>query len=168
MKITFRHALANVEITILIKNINISNIAYQHLQKLGDIAFNINAEIAIVVVYHVMVPINIIVQLAVRVHICWMDIVEQDVDGVILIQLQIIVQANVHLNPIIMDHIVIVLVLRENINMIFIVMTANLMEWPANNYLMDHTVVQHVIKLVKLVHPHYLPIAHIAEEDIIC
>ena len=128
MKITYRHVLTNAETTILIKNINISNFVYQHLRKLGDIAFSINAEIAIVVVYHVMVPIIMIVQLVVRVHIYWMVIVGQDVVGVTMIQLQTLVQANVHRNPTIMDHTVTVLVHPENINMIFIVMTANLME----------------------------------------
>ena len=96
-----------------------------------------------------------------------MVIVAPDVDGVIMIQLQILVRVNVHQNLIIMDLTVTIHVHQENINIVFIVMTTNLMEWHVNNKLMDHTVVQDAIKLVRLVRLHYLQIAHIVKGDII-
>ena len=63
MKIKYRPVLINVEIIILIKNININSFVYQHLLKQEDIVFNILAGIVIAVVYHAVVPINIIVLL---------------------------------------------------------------------------------------------------------
>ena len=99
-----------MEITILIKNINISNFAYQHHLKQEGIVFNILAEIVIVVVYLVMAQIIMIVRPVVLVHSCLMVIVEQDADGVIMIQPQILVQVNVHQNRFIMDHIATILV----------------------------------------------------------
>ena len=84
-----------------------------------------------------------------------------------MIQPQILVQANVHQNHTIMGHIVTIRVLLENINIIFIVMITNLMEYHVNNKLMDHSVVQHATKLVKLVLPHYRLIVLIVNGDII-
>ena len=166
MKIIFRHVSINVGITILIKNININNFAYQHRLKQEGIVFNILAGIVIVIVYLVMALIIMIVRPVILEPSCLMVIVEQDADGVIMIQPQILVLVNVHQNRFIMDHIATILVHQENINIIFIVMIVSLMEYHVSNNLMDHSVVLHVIKHVRLVPLHYLLIAHIVNGDI--